>query len=171
MGFAESRVTIDGPRPGRKPSASASADAIGRRADARPSSDHVYVIEGADQRIRLGCCQNPQARLATCGTGSSIPPTLAYVVEVHDGFAIEQLARTLLDRHRGRGGWFGCTSHEAIRAIQTAACELGVPITGDDGEPIVGSLETSGWQRLAIVMVLWATGILLIGTDALLTLH
>ena len=146
-------------------------DRSGRRAGARPPGDYLYVIAGADRRIRLGCCRNPKARLAICDTGSSAPPTLAYVVAVQDGFAIKQLARALLSPHGHRDGWFDCTPEAAVQAIHTAACELDVPVTGDDGEPIVESVETPGWERLAIVTTLWVVGIVLIGTDALITLR
>lgn len=105
------------------------------RSYSRPRGDFIYVIESANNTVKIGYSSNPEARLATLQTGSGLPLSLNYVVACGDPGLVEQRAHEVLAKHRLQGEWFDCTPDAAVAAIHMAAHQVGVAVSPPDAPP------------------------------------
>lgn len=151
------RFWVSGPRIGFFRPGVSFGSGYGRRPQrasyVRPQGVFLYVIESANNTVKVGFSSNPEARLATLQTGSGFPLSLAYVAACSSPEAVERRAHELLARHRLQGEWFDCTADAAVGALNMAAHQLGISFGQPGPVPIrrpVMSLGTYlGWALVA----------------------
>ena len=107
---------------GKQPQQKGKAKSVGEKLD----GSFIYVIRGSHM-CKIGVSTNPTARLATLRTSSPFPLSFAFIGATNgtNGFAIEQEAHRLLERHRTEGEWFDIPEELAIATVWAAAASLG----------------------------------------------
>lgn len=111
----------------------------------------VYMLRSEHGLIKLGSCTDPLTSITQLRKAAPYRLHIDYLGFTRADLAaeVENVAKTMLQRHSAHARWFDCEPEVAVAAIQTAAKRLGYGMIQTNLEGVEEVMRNPSWVAIS----------------------